>query len=70
MLMVECCENPQKHHAAIFDKYTDKRFKRAAYFVENEMKRGFQVMDVASNSSSNLVTYADPYDYKLAWTHR
>ncbi|KAL8968453.1 MAG: hypothetical protein Q9197_004875 [Variospora fuerteventurae] len=52
VLMVECCEDPRKHHAAIFDKYTDKRYKRASLFSETEMRRGFQIMDINSNSMS------------------
>ncbi|KAI4145238.1 MAG: hypothetical protein LQ341_002440 [Variospora aurantia] len=52
VLMVECCEDPRKHHAAIFDKYTDKRYKRASLFSETEMRRGFQIMEVNSNSMS------------------
>ncbi|KAL8638407.1 MAG: hypothetical protein Q9228_004438 [Teloschistes exilis] len=52
-LMVECCENPRKHHGAIFDKYTDKRYKRASLFAETEMLRGFQVLDVESNNAGS-----------------
>lgn len=44
--MLECCENPRKHHAAIYEKYSDKRFKRASLFVEAEMKKGFHIPDV------------------------
>ncbi|KAL4807654.1 cyclin-like protein [Aspergillus unguis] len=40
-LMAECCEMPRKHHAAIYEKYTDKRFKLASLFVEAEMKKNF-----------------------------
>ncbi|KKK15372.1 hypothetical protein AOCH_005165, partial [Aspergillus ochraceoroseus] len=40
-LMLECCEMPRKHHAAIYDKYTDKRFKLASLFVEAEMRKAF-----------------------------
>lgn len=39
--MLSCCEDPQKHHTAIFDKYSDKRFKRASYFVQTEVQNGF-----------------------------
>ena len=39
--MLSCCEDPQKHHAAVYDKYGDKRFKRASYFVQSEMNKGF-----------------------------
>ena len=49
LLIVECCEDPRKHHCAIFDKYTDKRFKRASLFAETEMRKGFQVWDVNTN---------------------
>ena len=45
-LMHECCENPRKHHAAIYEKYSDKRFKRASLFVEAEMSKGFRVPDL------------------------
>lgn len=39
--MISCLDDPQKHHAAIFEKYSDKRFKRASYFVQTEMSKGF-----------------------------
>ncbi|KAJ8114583.1 hypothetical protein OPT61_g3573 [Boeremia exigua] len=41
--VMECCDNPQKHHAAVYEKYTDKRYKRAAIFVETEIAKGFQL---------------------------
>lgn len=64
--MVECCENPQKHHSAIFDKYNDKRFKRASHFVETEMRRGFQVLDILDGSGS----YPELYEPKKSWSHK
>ncbi|KAK2759138.1 hypothetical protein FQN54_003237 [Arachnomyces sp. PD_36] len=51
-LILECCQNARKHHAAIFDKYTDRRFKRASLFVETEVKRSFRVMDVPREAPS------------------
>ncbi|KAI9711775.1 MAG: hypothetical protein M1820_001920 [Bogoriella megaspora] len=42
-VMVECCEDPHKHHAYVFEKYTDKRFKHASLFVEKEIKKGFRL---------------------------
>ncbi|KAF9692739.1 hypothetical protein EKO04_009270 [Ascochyta lentis] len=41
--IMECCDNPQKHHAAVYEKYTDKRYKRASIFVETEIAKGFQL---------------------------
>ncbi|POS83886.1 hypothetical protein EPUL_004851, partial [Erysiphe pulchra] len=34
-MIKECCEFPQKHHNAVFEKYSDRKFKRAAQFVYN-----------------------------------
>jgi len=46
--MLDCCEDPQRHHQAIFDKYSDRRFKRASLYVEAEIKRGFKLLPAAS----------------------
>ena len=59
LLMVECCEDARKHHCAIFDKYTDKRYKRASQFAEAEMKRGFQIEDVTSHPTTSYPTVCD-----------
>jgi Cyclin, N-terminal domain/Cyclin, C-terminal domain len=60
-LILECCENPEKHHAAIFEKYTDKRFKRASLFVEDELKRGFRLPD--PSKEGNCLHLLDTLDY-------
>lgn len=44
-LLLDCCEDPRKHHQAVFNKYCDKRYKRAAAFVETEIQRGFVLPD-------------------------
>ncbi|KAJ9639110.1 B-type cyclin [Knufia peltigerae] len=44
-LLLECCDDPRKHHSAVFNKYCDKRYKRASAFVETEIQRGFQLPD-------------------------
>ncbi|KAK4989112.1 B-type cyclin [Elasticomyces elasticus] len=50
-VILECCDDPQKHHAAVFEKYQDKRYKRASLFVESEIKKGFQLPSVVLRSS-------------------
>ncbi|GLA32040.1 hypothetical protein AnigIFM63326_010957 [Aspergillus niger] len=50
-LMVECCENPRKHHGSIYEKFSDKRYKRASLFVENEMRKGFIIPEQTRDSS-------------------
>lgn len=41
--ILECCEDARKHHQAVFNKYCDKRYKRASAFVETELQRGFRL---------------------------
>ena len=62
--MFECCENPQSHHAAIFDKYTDKRYKRASQYAQGEIRNGFQIPDVAVNNSRLVISY---YNDETFW---
>ncbi|KAL2856997.1 cyclin-like protein [Aspergillus pseudodeflectus] len=50
-LMLECCEMPRKHHSAIYEKYTDKRFKLASIFVEAETKKNFRLPEPTKDSS-------------------
>ncbi|TQS37763.1 hypothetical protein Golomagni_01752 [Golovinomyces magnicellulatus] len=33
VMIKECCAAPQKHHKAVFEKYSDRRYNRAAQFV-------------------------------------
>jgi len=58
--VLECCEDPQKHHTAVFEKYVDKRYKRASTFVATEMQKGFQLPGVSRP------TPAAPYDASFA----
>ena len=51
--MLSCCEDPQRHHSAIFDKYADKRFRRASTFVESIMRKGF-ALPATSGSRPSL----------------
>ncbi|KAL8971101.1 MAG: hypothetical protein Q9183_001214 [Haloplaca sp. 2 TL-2023] len=64
LMILECCEDPRKHHAAIFDKYTDKRYKRASIFAETEMHRGFRILEIGT---SNVSAWPMPGDDLPAW---
>lgn len=44
--IIDCCDDPLKHHGAVFSKYQDKRYKRASHFVQSEMKNGFRLPEV------------------------
>ncbi|CAA9961409.1 hypothetical protein PTNB73_04883 [Pyrenophora teres f. teres] len=52
-VILECCENPQKHHAAVYEKYTDKRYKRASVFVETEISKGFSLPFLSRDSTAS-----------------
>ncbi len=61
-LLLECCDDPRKHHSAVYNKYCDKRFKRAAAFVEGEVQRGFRLADPTSMKSFTPVSTQSFYD--------
>lgn len=50
-MIMECCENPTKHHAAVFEKYSDRRYKRASLFVQGEIAKGFILPSLQNPSS-------------------
>lgn len=43
LVMLDCCEEPAKHHSAVYEKYQDKRYKKASLFVEQKLAMGFRV---------------------------
>jgi G2/mitotic-specific cyclin 3/4 len=59
MMILECCENPFKHHAAVFEKYSDRRYKRAALFVRDEIDRGFTLPSLSSQPRLSLPALED-----------
>ncbi|KAF5025889.1 hypothetical protein F66182_2008 [Fusarium sp. NRRL 66182] len=40
-MMIECCDRPHLHHAAVYEKYTDRRYKEASYRVQAALDAGF-----------------------------
>jgi G2/mitotic-specific cyclin 3/4 len=48
--ILDCCEDPRKHHSAVFEKYADKRFKRSSTYVEGQMQRGFSLPKLPKGS--------------------
>lgn len=41
--IVECCEDARLHHSAVYEKYADRRFRRASLFTEAELERGWVI---------------------------
>ncbi|PGH03691.1 G2/mitotic-specific cyclin 3/4 [Blastomyces parvus] len=67
-LILECCEDPVKHHSAVYEKYSDRRFKRASTFVKGEMMKKFKLPEVPrEGSAAHLITlFEDP----AAWRRK
>ncbi|KAF2670204.1 hypothetical protein BT63DRAFT_231884 [Microthyrium microscopicum] len=42
-VLMDCCEQPRSHHGAVFDKYTDRKYKRVSTFVESKIISGFEL---------------------------
>lgn len=42
-LIHSCLLEPQRHHPGIFRKYADRRYKKASYYVQAELRNGFVV---------------------------
>lgn len=39
--MFDCCQAPTQHHNAIFEKYSDDKYRRLAEVVQLEIQNGF-----------------------------
>ncbi|ANB12923.1 B-type cyclin CLB4 [Sugiyamaella lignohabitans] len=62
-VLLECCEHPLEHHKAIYEKYSDRKFKRASLFVADYMRRrraaaNSHTDSVSTTSSSSSVSTA------------
>ena len=42
-MIFDCCQDGEKHHRAIFKKYSSHKFKKASTFVEAEINGGFEL---------------------------
>ncbi|KAK7394085.1 B-type cyclin [Neonectria punicea] len=42
-MMIECCDRPHLHHAAVFEKYAERRFKEASLLVQSALDAGFML---------------------------
>ncbi|KAI3325042.1 hypothetical protein HD806DRAFT_463937 [Xylariaceae sp. AK1471] len=40
-MLLDCCRHARKHHSAVFEKYSDKRYRCASSYVGEEIMRGY-----------------------------
>lgn len=60
--ILQCCRHPASHHAVVYDKYAHVKFKQAAIYVENEIRRGYQLPPVhAYHHSRHRLSFTDSF---------
>lgn len=52
----DCCQSPRVHHPSIYDKYSDRRFKKASIFVEEEVLKSATPSFLVSTPAGSLQT--------------
>ncbi|CVK89511.1 related to cyclin B3 [Fusarium mangiferae] len=58
-MMIECCDRPDQHHAAVFEKYTDRRYKGASLLVQEALDTGFTLPHQLSPVRRELQGYRE-----------
>ncbi|CEI39223.1 G2/mitotic-specific cyclin-4 [Fusarium venenatum] len=58
-MMIECCDRPHLHHAAVFDKYTDRRYKEASLLVQSALDAGFTLPQQVAPVRQELDAYRE-----------
>jgi len=64
--LLDCCENPEKHHNAVYEKFSDRRYKRTAIFVQAELQKGFSIPAHAPSRLSLPFMEDDAYESRDA----
>ncbi|KAI0471615.1 cyclin-like protein [Xylariaceae sp. FL0804] len=54
-MILDCCRIARKHHGAVFDKYSDKRYRRSSLYVEGQLAQGF-TLPFQQNTSYHVPT--------------
>ncbi|RYP48955.1 hypothetical protein DL768_005227 [Monosporascus sp. mg162] len=74
-MILDCCRIARKHHAAVYEKYADRKYKRVSTFVENQLQKGFRLPFQRTmtqplhyspwNDEASLVRYSVHQDLKM-----
>jgi len=51
LILLDCLTNGPEHHPAVFEKYAEKKFKRASRFVADYMSQG-QFIEITEENAS------------------
>ena len=71
-MIFECCDNAKKHHNAVFEKYQDRRYKRASAYTQETIARGFSIPSASRPSLPTVDNYPDhaPFEVGEAYQPR
>lgn len=61
-----CCDIAKKHHDAVFEKYQDRRYKRASVYVQETISRGFSIPSASRPSLPNIETFPEHAAFEVA----
>jgi G2/mitotic-specific cyclin 3/4 len=63
-MIFDCCQIARKHHAAVFEKYSHKRYKRLAATVEYKICDGFTLsFQQKAHHSARHEPYTEEHSY-------
>ncbi|KAI0600398.1 cyclin-like protein [Biscogniauxia sp. FL1348] len=57
-MLLDCCRIARKHHKAVYDKYSESRYKHYARFVESQLMDGFTLSfqrSISYRASTELI---------------
>jgi hypothetical protein len=49
--LLDCCQAARIHHRTVYEKYTDRRYKKSSVFVREQLAAGFQLPLMTRGSS-------------------
>jgi hypothetical protein len=49
--LLDCCQAARIHHRTVYEKYTDRRYKKSSVFVREQLAAGFQLPIMARGSA-------------------
>ena len=59
-MMYGCCQEPKKHHNAVYQKYESIKYKRASIFVADRIENGFTLPFLSGLVPSQYPSVAAP----------
>jgi hypothetical protein len=54
--LLDCCQAARIHHRTVYEKYTDRRYKKSSIFVREQLAAGFQLPVMIRGTLGSVVT--------------